>query len=282
MPRAPGTAADASAPSRAAANIRWLFATLSRSPRYSRAADIGRVWAWRWIRLSLVIGTAIVISMFFIDEAIIRLMPPPGAPDLWPVRLYTDLGNSRIFLVPLGAALMVILCWTAILPRRIANLVLASLAVRFAYIFIAISLSGLFGKAIKGMIGRSRPFVGGEANAFYFLPFSFDIRFESFPSGHANTAFAAAFAIAAVWPQTRYVMWTYAVLMALSRIVLLAHHPSDVLGGAVVGVIGAMLVREWFAARRLGFLIAPDGNVVAFPGPSSRRLKRVVGRASAP
>lgn len=282
MPGAPTQATDANVLSRAAANIWWLFVTLVRSPQHSRAADIGRAWAWRWIRLSFLVGLTIVISMFFIDAAIIRLMPPRGSPELWPVRLYTDLGNSRIFLVPLSAALMALLCWTAISARRIANLVLASLAVRFAYILIAISLPGLFGKAVKGMIGRSRPFVGGEANAFYFLPFSFDVRFESFPSGHANTAFAAAFAIAAVWPQTRYVMWTYAVLMALSRIVLLAHHPSDVLGGAVVGVIGAMLVREWFAARRLGFLIAPHGNVVAFPGPSLRRLKRVVGRASAP
>ena len=56
---------------------------------------------------------------------------------------------------------------------------------------------------------------------------------------------------------------------------LLAHHPSDVVAGALVGITGAMFVRYWFAARRLGFAIHGDGTIVPLPGPSSGRLKRV-------
>ena len=37
--------------------------------------------------------------------------------------------------------------------------------------------------------------------------------------------------------------------VATERLVLLAHHPSDVLAGALNGVLGAMVVRYWFAAR---------------------------------
>jgi len=76
-------------------------------------------------------------------------------------------------------------------------------------------------------------------------------------------------------------MIVYAVLIAISRLVLLAHHPSDVVAGATIGVVGAMAVRYWFAARRLGFAIHRDGEIVPF-----RRvfggLKRVAGKASAP
>jgi len=92
---------------------------------------------------------------------------------------------------------------------------------------------------------------------------------------------AVAFAVTAVWPRTRPVMVLYALLIVTSRLVLLAHHPSDVVAGALIGVIGAMAVRYWFAARRLGFTIDRDGEIV--PLPSTRgHLKRVAGRPSAP
>ena len=77
-------------------------------------------------------------------------------------------------------------------------------------------------------------------------------------------------------------MAVYAVIIAASRLVLLAHHPSDVVAGALIGIIGAMFVRYWFAARRLGFAIRHDGSIVSLIGPSSGRLKRVAGGAFAP
>jgi undecaprenyl-diphosphatase len=54
----------------------------------------------------------------------------------------------------------------------------------------------------------------------------------------------------------------YAVMIGCSRLVLLAHHPSDVVAGALIGVVGAMLVRYWFAARGLCFAIDADGAIV--------------------
>jgi hypothetical protein len=48
-----------------------------------------------------------------------------------------------------------------------------------------------------------------------------------------------------------------------------------VLAGALVGVVGALLVRRWFALRGLGFSIAPDGIVQQKAGPSLRRVKAV-------
>jgi len=77
-------------------------------------------------------------------------------------------------------------------------------------------------------------------------------------------------------------MIVYAILIAISRLVLLAHHPSDVVAGALIGVVGAMLVRYWFAARRLGFAIRRDGAIVPLAGPLLGHLKRVAREPSGP
>jgi undecaprenyl-diphosphatase len=56
-------------------------------------------------------------------------------------------------------------------------------------------------------------------------------------------------------------------VIAASRLVLLAHHPSDVVAGALIGVIGAMLVRYWFAARGLLFTIGDHGKILPPAAP---------------
>jgi undecaprenyl-diphosphatase len=76
-------------------------------------------------------------------------------------------------------------------------------------------------------------------------------------------------------------MIVYALLIGISRLVLLAHHPSDVVAGALIGVVGAMAVRYWFAARRLAFAIGREGEIVPLRSVSWR-VKRVARKPSAP
>jgi undecaprenyl-diphosphatase len=89
-------------------------------------------------------------------------------------------------------------------------------------------------------------------------------------------------AIGAVWPRARVPMWIFAGIIALSRVVITAHYVSDVIAAAFVGAFGAILVRNWFAARRLGFVAEHDGTVHALPAPSWRRLKAVARRLIGP
>jgi len=125
------------------------------------------------------------------------------------------------------------------------------------------------------LIGRARPLVGAGSDPFLYLPLGWKVEYASFPSGHATDAFAAATAIGALWPKARPLMWTYALLIAVSRVMVTAHFPSDVLAGAIAGTLGALLVRGWFAARRLAFTASPDHPVKPMPGPSFARLRRV-------
>ncbi len=250
---------------------------LVRPARHSRQAEVSRKRAVGWIAAAAAASVVIFGLMLTLDEAVIKAMPPRGTPDLWPVRLFTELGEFELILPCLAGALAILWLWVAIRPDIALARTLGPLAIRISFLLLSVALANLVGHALKRLIGRGRPFVGGEANAFNFHPFASEPRFFSFPSGHALTAFALAAGIAWLWPRAAPVAWTYAVLILISRIVLLAHHPSDVIGGALLGLIITMVVREWFAARGLAFVIVPDGSTRARPGPSWSRLKRVAG-----
>jgi undecaprenyl-diphosphatase len=65
---------------------------------------------------------------------------------------------------------------------------------------------------------------------------------SSFPSGHATAAFAAATLLSnRSWH--RWILYPLATLVALSRIHVRIHHASDVLGGAIIGLGFAALVK---------------------------------------
>ena len=263
-------------------SLAWQSVTrLVRSPSHSRRAEARRALARRWLVLSAATALAVTILMFAIDVAAIKIMPPRGTESLWPLRIFTDLAKSTYVLWAL-AALLAVLLLTLPRLRGHAKAVLIAFSIRIQYVFLSVLLAVLVGEILKYIVGRARPFVGGEANAFYFKHFAESPAFESLPSGHATTAFALAFAIASVWQKAWGVMLTFAVLICVSRVVLLAHHPSDVVAGALTGLVGAMFVRYWFAARRLGFSIGRDGSIAPLAGPSWPSLKRVARDAFAP
>jgi membrane-associated phospholipid phosphatase len=231
--------------------------------------------------LTAILGVAIILLMVALDTTEIRLMPPRGTASLWPLRILTDFGKSTYVLWTLAGLLLVI----AIVSPRLrgtSRSLLLGFGTRLQFVLFAVLVPVLSGELIKWIVGRGRPFVGGEANAFNFMHFAGTEAYASFPSGHAITSFALAFAVSALWPQARAAMAVYAVLIAATRLVLLAHHPSDVVAGALIGIIGAMFVRYWFAARRLGFAIRRDGSIVPLAGPSFAHLKRVARDAFAP
>jgi len=58
----------------------------------------------------------------------------------------------------------------------------------------------------------------------------------SFPSNHALNNFAAATFISRLFPKYKWVVFIVATLIALSRVYLGVHYPSDILGGALIGM----------------------------------------------
>jgi membrane-associated phospholipid phosphatase len=254
----------------------WLALTVR--PRRIPAARLVPLTA----RLALATAVAIVLVALAMLAFDFRAMTFARTLPLWVVDTFneiTDFGQGGWFLIPIGAFIVLAALLTTPAAGRIGNLVIVSLIVRLEFIFLAVALPGLTVTIVKRLIGRVRP---SDLGPFAYVPWSWQPAYASMPSGHATTAYAAAIAIGAVWRRARVPMWIFAAVIALSRVVITAHYVSDVIAAASVGAFGAILVRNWFAARRLGFVAEPDGRVRPLPGPSWNRLKAVARRLIGP
>jgi undecaprenyl-diphosphatase len=258
-------------PRRMAVHIGAALRLLSRPARGRPAAAFN--WP-RWAVAAVAALAVLLVMALLLDASLAR---GARAMPRWLVDRFdevTTFGKSGWFLWPLGIALLALAAVPERLPER-SRLVLIALVVRFEFLFAAIAVPGLIVTALKHIIGRGRPYVGGSLDPFHMNPFSWPAAYASMPSGHATTAGAVAVAVATLWPRSRTVMLVYVVVILASRVVLTAHYLTDVLAGAALGAGCAMLVRRYFATRRLGFSIGPDGRIVPFPMPSLRRIKAV-------
>ncbi|MBO4325329.1 MAG: phosphatase PAP2 family protein [Lachnospiraceae bacterium] len=148
----------------------------------------------------------------------------------------THLGDAGIFWILLTVAL---LCFKK--TRR-------------AGLFSAAALAGsvlVNNVILKNAIGRTRPYelidelvlIGKKASD------------ASFPSGHTAASVASC---TAILPNVKKRWWAplilMAVLIALSRVYIGIHYPSDIVGGLISGVvlgilanvIGSLVLRKWF------------------------------------
>jgi undecaprenyl-diphosphatase len=255
------------------ANARGTLATLVRPPR--------RVLLWPSAGQTAlaVAGAAVVVLaiMVTVDAWTVAQVPRLSARLVDALNRFTDYGKGGFFLWPLGLALIALAFLSTSALPRMSRLVLAAWAVRIGFVFTAIAVPGLFVTIVKRLIGRARPLVAGN-DFMAFAPFGWKVNYASLPSGHATTAFAALFAVGAIFPQARALLWIYAVLIAVSRVALTAHYPSDVVAGGFVGVAGAWLVQQWFAARGLGFAVTAAGAVRPMPGPGLPRIVKALAR----
>jgi len=250
-----------------------LLAMPARAPR--RRATGARLLPAARLALGLLAAAALIGGAMLVLDG--WALAQQKRMPIWVINLFneiTDYGRSGWFLWPSGI-LIIVLAVLAATTQRLARLTVVSLIVRLEFIFVAIALPGLVVTVVKRLIGRVRPSIVGP---FAYVPFSWRPDYASMPSGHATTAFAVAVALGALWPRARPLLWLYAIVIAASRVIIAAHYPSDVIAGACVGGFAALIVRNYFAARRLGFAAAPDGSVRALAGPSWRRIRSIAAR----
>jgi len=102
----------------------------------------------------------------------------------------------------------------------------------------AILCSHLASTALKHAFDRRRPSLAyTDVHPLVAVPHS-----AAMPSGHAWIAFAAASVLASAEPRLRIPLFALAALIAISRVYLGVHYPSDVLAGAAGGAVTGMAV----------------------------------------
>jgi undecaprenyl-diphosphatase len=103
-------------------------------------------------------------------------------------------------------------------------------------------------RVIKPMVNRARPMDAGIEVQLRTTPHSG----KSFPSNHAANNFSAATILSIVYPEARLIFFLAATVVALSRVYVGVHFPLDVFAGAIIGMIIALLVMEFFGDRWIG------------------------------
>jgi membrane-associated phospholipid phosphatase len=155
--------------------------------------------------------------------------------------------------------------WPPLMLFGCLGLCLASLARSkviskiFLCMMIAATISGTVVNSVRFLTGRARPNnteATHEWNGLWrgheFLLYK--NKYHSFPSGHTGAAFA--FFGVPFFAHRRYGAWALlaAAAIAWSRIYLNVHHLSDIMAGALIGLVTAFLVWERLEPRVDRFL----------------------------
>lgn len=154
----------------------------------------------------------------------------------------THLGDEGILWIAIG---LVLLFWKK--TRPIGFTMLLSLLFDFLIVNVA----------LKGWVARPRPFVVNEA----IVPLVGGVSpYRSFPSGHSAGSFAAMFALYRWVPKKIGIpALILATLVALSRLYVGVHYPTDLFGGFIIGLVCSIVayrIVKWamkkLEARKIG------------------------------
>jgi undecaprenyl-diphosphatase len=102
---------------------------------------------------------------------------------------------------------------------------------------LSAGLALAIGKAISEIVDRARPFVADPHGVHIFAAHSAD---PGFPSDHATAAFAVAVALLLRKRSWGIAALVLAAVLAVGRVAIGVHYPTDVIAGAALGSAGAL------------------------------------------
>ncbi|MDO9045958.1 MAG: phosphatase PAP2 family protein [Methanobacteriaceae archaeon] len=104
---------------------------------------------------------------------------------------------------------------------------------------IALFIAFFASEILKFILARPRPYevLSGTRHLM-------DVMGYSLPSGHSTAAFAA-FTVIGVKYGYLYIFLGLAIMVAISRIYMGLHYPSDVLAGALLGIFCSLIVLKY-------------------------------------
>jgi membrane-associated phospholipid phosphatase len=211
----------------------------------------------------VVLGVLIVsvIMAATIDMPIMAWAERQGGRVLRAFRIITRFGKSDWVLWSTIIGFVVILCgdWSRV-GKRVAA-AWREVAIIAAFLFFSVAISGILVNIIKQFIGRARP--PALEGPFSFDPFTYHYLHQAYPSGHSQVAGALAAVALLVAPRYGLLVVLGCLVIAVSRVMVDAHYPSDVLAGLALGGGFAWLYAKALAGVGIGFDLRPNGSPVA-------------------
>lgn len=173
-----------------------------------------RVGGW------LVVTVVALVAAHAVDEAAWRLLRDPRVYERDWGRLLRILGFLPTW------ALVAVALWRGAEDRTLG-------ARRARLLLVSATAGGVAAEGLKLLVRRLRPDV--EQFGYAFRAFSEELwstRGLGFPSSHAFVAFAAAWALARLFPELRWLWVALAVGCGLTRVLAVGHYVSDVVAAA--------------------------------------------------
>ena len=139
------------------------------------------------------------------------------------------------YLIPVSLALALVALWFA--GRDSAT--------RYRYqigVFVALAAMGFTSWAVQEVslaTERARPFLDHEVNLLFYRPTDF-----SFPSNSVAAVFGIAAGVFGANRKLGTAMFILGVVLGFSRVFAGVHYPTDVIAGALIGVVIAVLTYQ--------------------------------------
>lgn len=213
-------------------------------------AGILRAFGWQLLPLVGVI-TLMTIVLAFFDESISRFATSKSSFFVDVLRSSTN-GAKAIYWLVL-CMLVIGICFAVFKTSKSA---LLKQKCERVFEWAGVTVVSLVAASIpveilKVVIGRARPELIDTLGSLAFSPFAITYVYESFPSGHAMTAGVLAITCAYYMPRFRWLFLILFMLLALSRVFVGAHYPTDVLVGFSLGAIVSGFLLLFLKSKRL-------------------------------
>ncbi len=210
----------------------------------------------RWkllIAATLVVVVAVVLGVMWYDIPLYLFM---GQYNYVAWRWFANIFDAKVWIIVFGLATIVMYLKKTYDLRNDPTTHMHWFNIKFltrdAYaklknsnaflVFCSLILSGIVVEILKVIIGRARPIFFDEFGIVGFFPGTFEWAFNSMPSGHTALSFAGLVMLGMLMPRFKILTWSLAIAIAVSRVAIGAHWPTDVLLGAFIGMVAADVV----------------------------------------
>jgi membrane-associated phospholipid phosphatase len=229
----------------------------------------------------LLLCVAAPLTIIYLDAAITRELAKIPRDVQLAFDAITEIGNSRWYMFPsLALAALIALYLRYGHPVEKARRIWRWLSGSFLFLFFSVFIPGFFLNLVKWTAGRARPKLMLREEYFGFDPIKFDPDYNSFPSGHAQVSICVALAVGCFFPKARPWLLAVAVIIAVSRIVILVHFISDVMASIAIALSFSWVIQAWYRDKGYLFTPAPGGGWRVKPEGRwiGQRIKRFFGQ----